>query len=335
MNGLSLPQPLYRDGDSWAWQAGSTTAQSDRDLPRITLITPTLNRGRSLEETIRSVLLQGYPNLEYFVNDGGSDDETLRVLEHYSAFLTAWCSKPDRGQSHALNDGLGRATGDLLGWINSDDILLPGALQALAARHQRDPGSILLGSVINEDLGRGWRWQVRQLNVSQHTMSEPWAHAVTWHQPGTYFPRSVYERAGPLREDFHLLFDWEWMCRALKFAESAYVNQAVAAFRLHSGAKTACLGQTWEDEKRRMLRLHAPEHLRAAPRRLEEVTLFSLAQDCWALHNRQRKTGWRYFARALRAEPRLLLYPRAWVTALKSLLPLRLHARLRYMLQGH
>lgn len=108
-------------------------------LPKITIVTPSFNQGQYIEETIRSVLLQGYPNLEYIVMDGGSTDETVEILRKYDKFITFWTSERDAGQSDALNKGLARATGDVFNWINSDDILAPNVLRHLAAVFLENP----------------------------------------------------------------------------------------------------------------------------------------------------------------------------------------------------
>src|SRR5581483_888740 len=105
---------------------------SGRPWPRITVVTPTFNRGHMLKATIESVLDQRYPNLEYMVMDGGSTDNTVEVIERYGDRITYWESEKDRGQSHALNKGFSRATGQLLTWLNSDDKYEPDALFSLA-----------------------------------------------------------------------------------------------------------------------------------------------------------------------------------------------------------
>ena len=120
----------------WPWSSeNSVDAHAslvDREYPKITVLTPNYNYGHYLEETIRSVLLQGYPNLEYIIIDGESTDNSIEVIKKYEPWLTYWVSEPDRGQTHAINKGLEKATGEIFNWINSDDILMPGALFAIA-----------------------------------------------------------------------------------------------------------------------------------------------------------------------------------------------------------
>src|SRR5262249_17271802 len=108
------------------------------------VVTPNFNYGRYLEETIRSVLLQGYPNLEYIIIDGGSTDNSLEIITKYEAWLTHWVRERDRGQSHAINKGMRKATGDLRAYLNSDDYYLPNAFRRLAELHDERPGLDLL-----------------------------------------------------------------------------------------------------------------------------------------------------------------------------------------------
>lgn len=120
----------------WPWTEQSDvlpeTQPDGTSWPKISIVTPSYNQGEFVEETIRSILLQGYPNLEYIVVDGGSDDETVEILKKYDPWIDHWESKEDRGVSHAINKGVNRTTGDIVNWVNSDDILLPWALRGVA-----------------------------------------------------------------------------------------------------------------------------------------------------------------------------------------------------------
>src|SRR4051794_28341061 len=142
MNSLSLPPPPEgKTGWPWTNESGTgvSTFEKKEEWPRISIVTPSYNQGGYLEETIRSILLQGYPNLEYLVIDGGSSDESVDVIKKYERHLTYWESAKDRGQSDALNRGFKRATGEWVGWVNSDDLYLPNALATLMATAAPNP----------------------------------------------------------------------------------------------------------------------------------------------------------------------------------------------------
>lgn len=124
--------PLPPGKIGWPWTKESRqlpdTMPDSRPWPRISIVTPSFNQGRYIEETIRSVLLQGYPNLEYIVIDGGSSDNSVGIIKKYEPWLAYWVSEADRGQAHAINKGFQKATGEIFGWLNSDDVYCKGAL---------------------------------------------------------------------------------------------------------------------------------------------------------------------------------------------------------------
>ena len=148
LSDLPSPPPA-RTG--WPWTEVPDLPSDASSLPRLTVVTPTLNQARFLEETIRSVLLQGYPNLEYVILDGGSRDETREVLERYSPFVTRWRSAPDQGQAAAIAEGFKDSRADLLAWLNSDDVYLPGALHHVGALAAADSQSAILAAVQEVD----------------------------------------------------------------------------------------------------------------------------------------------------------------------------------------
>jgi len=136
----------------WPWseepEAVCAPSPHPARSPRITVVTPSFNQGAFIEQTIRSVLLQKYPNLEYLVIDGGSTDATIEIIKKYESRITYWTSEPDRGQSHAINKGFETATGDILAWLNSDDMYLPGALHAVAERWLESKCEVLTGHTL-------------------------------------------------------------------------------------------------------------------------------------------------------------------------------------------
>jgi glycosyltransferase involved in cell wall biosynthesis len=208
------------------------------DLPKVSIVTPSYNYAQFLEETILSVLNQGYPKLEYIIIDGGSTDGSVDIIRKYQDKLTYWASEPDRGQSHALNKGFARATGALLGWLNSDDVYLPAALSVAGRAYSQHPGSCIAGPVVNVDLRSGEERFIPQRGITLENMVKFWEHLYSWHQPGLFFPRSVYELVGGVDGSLGYAMDHDLVCRLLQHCQVAYVDQPMAKFRLHTASKT-------------------------------------------------------------------------------------------------
>ncbi len=226
----------------WPWTEESPPVPDrlpdGRPWPRVTIVTPSYNQGQFIEETIRSVLLQGYPDLEYLVVDGGSSDGSVDVIRKYYRWLAYWVSEPDRGQAHAINKGFSRSTGDLLAWINSDDFYFPCALDRLAESHLEHPEAILLADAERFDDGGQGVWQIRQSNVTFRNLVVRERERFSWNQPGLVVPRSLFLSAGPLDEGLRYAFDYDWLCRLTQSAPVCYLGVAVARFRVHATQKT-------------------------------------------------------------------------------------------------
>lgn len=241
--------PKNRHG--WPWDAipEPSPAPDSETWPKISIVTPSFNQGEYIEETIRSVLLQGYPNLEYIIIDGGSSDQTLEIIKKYEVWISSWVSENDRGQTHAINKGFALASGDIVAWLNSDDVYVPHALQRVAEQYRRDPGGIILGDV--EDFyqdGSHPPKHMRLHNVTPEALIKPLDGSWFWHQPGTFVPMQVQKNIGELDESLKYAFDKDWIFRLLKFAPVRYLNEIVVRFRIHVGAKTSIGKAAWIQE---------------------------------------------------------------------------------------
>lgn len=208
------------------------------DLPRISIVTPSYNQASFLEETIQSVLDQAYGDLEYFIIDGGSTDGSVDIIRKYEAHLTHWVSEPDRGQYDALRKGFSEATGDLLGWINSDDAYLPEALWRAGRAYAEHPDTCIAGPVIDVDMRSGKETLMPQYGVTFENMVRFWELKYGWHQPGFFFPRSAYEQVGGMDHSLDYAMDYDLACRLLQRCEVTYLPEPVAKFRLHEASKT-------------------------------------------------------------------------------------------------
>jgi glycosyltransferase involved in cell wall biosynthesis len=230
-------------------------------LARISVVTPSFNQGAFLERTICSVLDQGYPNLEYFVIDGGSTDESVEVIRKYERHLSYWVSEPDRGQGHAINKGLARATGALLTWLNSDDRYLPGALAAVAAGVAAHPDAHVFvgtGELVYPDGTRNAR--VPPAQITLETTFE-WIRGSDFQQPACFFRDVAWRAAGPIDEGTHIAFDVDLWFRMLTrgfvfktlpgvFAEAAiHANAKTTAYRYLTHTDFAIVAMRYGGER--------------------------------------------------------------------------------------
>jgi glycosyltransferase involved in cell wall biosynthesis len=210
--------------------------------PRITVVTPSFNQAPYLEQTISSVLEQDYPNLEYIVIDGGSTDGSVEIIRKFQHSIAYWVSEKDRGQAHAINKGLERATGDIIAYLNSDDFYLDGALQRVANYFVSHPEVDLIhgrcrvvdegGAKIGEQVGSITRYE---------EIIDPWD--VWWRglyfvQPEVFWTRRIMDRIGLMREDLHYVLDYDYWLRILRAGGAVgFVDYELAAFRHHPNQK--------------------------------------------------------------------------------------------------
>jgi len=222
------------------------------ELPRITIVTPSFNQAAFLERTIRSVLDQGYPNLEYIIVDGGSTDGSVEIIRKYADRLAYWVSEPDRGQSHAINKGLQRATGDWVGWQNSDDVYFPGAFAQLAKAARRWPSAgLIIGDMqlIDEQ-----DELIRDLRYVRPTYASLLAEGMVLTNQAAFWRCVLHERIGWLDEALHYGFDYEWFLRVLQASDHArHVPRFWGALRYHDATKTSSSQSKFAEEYRALL----------------------------------------------------------------------------------
>lgn len=203
--------------------------------PKITIITPSYNQGKYLEETIRSVLDQNYPHLEYLIFDGGSTDNSLEIIRKYETRLTFWKSEKDKGQSDAINKGLRIATGDIIGWLNSDDLLVPGSLFKIAEAFQQSSTHIIFSPInmIDADSRINSTSDRKIMDFKSMLFGSQVVN-----QEGIFWRRIVHERVGYIDISLNFAMDYDFFLRCCMQFKPTHVPQILASHRKHSAQKT-------------------------------------------------------------------------------------------------
>jgi glycosyltransferase involved in cell wall biosynthesis len=216
------------------------------NYPKISIITPSYNQGQYIEETILSVIGQNYPNLEYIIIDGGSTDNSVEIIKKYEKYLTYWVSEPDTGQSDAINKGFNIASGDILGWLNSDDLYLPGTLLFVVQNLNHQKEELLFGNAIHI---------VEQTPFASGSPSTEWFHKLDISyidyitQPSSFWTKKAWEKAGNLRLNLHYALDWEWFIRAYRNGvQFIKKDKHLSVYRIHGEHKTSNGGEKRQQE---------------------------------------------------------------------------------------
>ncbi|NQT90208.1 MAG: FkbM family methyltransferase [Candidatus Omnitrophica bacterium] len=236
-----LPAPP-KGKTGWPWTEetpkGPEKMPYGRTWPKISIVTCNYNFGQYIEETIRSVLLQGYPDLEYIVMDGGSTDGSVDIIKKYEKWLTHWESEKDEGQGHAINKGFKMATGEIINWINSDDLLLPGALSCVAGELDRGKGRFFVyGDCRWYDEKGDFLNDGKAGYTNMGDLLKVWSGRVKIWQPAIFYYRSLLEEFGFLDESLYYAMDYDLWLRFLKKYNFHYVDKALAIYRRHPEAK--------------------------------------------------------------------------------------------------
>lgn len=233
-----LPTPPHGK-TGWPWTEASPhlsdTMPDGSPWPCISIVTPSYNQGQFIEETIRSVLLQGYPNLEYIIMDGGSADNSVEIIKRYEPWLSYWVSEPDRGQSHAINKGFKMANGQFVTWLNSDDFYLPSALEKLVVAMSSDEQTDLAYGICDFIDGNGKL--VLRKEDGQVTLEKLLSKCLIG-QAATLMRRDLLNNIGWLNEDLHFAMDWELWLRIFSYSNAVFVPEPLARCYVHENAKT-------------------------------------------------------------------------------------------------
>lgn len=221
-------------------------------LPKITVVTPSYNQAEFLERTILSVLNQDFPDLEYIIIDGGSSDCSVEIIKKYESRLAYWVSEPDRGQSHAINKGLMRATGDLVAWQNSDDIYYPDAFTSVAQLAIKKPDSdLIIGDInlIDED-----DKVIREQRYVRPSYESILSEGMVLTNQAAFWKRQLHEQIGWMNESLHYGFDYDWFLRLLQAtSKTVHLPIILGALRYHSETKTSKQQQLFNAEYKKIL----------------------------------------------------------------------------------
>lgn len=255
-----LPDPP-EDKRGWPWTEQSEplpeTQPDGSPWPKISIVTPSYNQGQFIEETIRSILLQGYPNLEYIVMDGGSDDNTVEILEQYDPWIDHWVSEEDGGQADAINKGLSRASGALAAYLNSDDMYLSGALNHIGKVYEKEKFDIFVGrrkTKNNKFFNKFSIKHPRSSLIGYVKQFKPFQEPY-WFPQGNYdLPQECVfwsnKKYGNKRfnDKYEFAMDAEWFRRIFSGAKVAYSTKEIGYFRKHPGQKTGRMEKVLQRE---------------------------------------------------------------------------------------
>ena len=259
---------------------------------KLTIVTPSFNQAEFLEKTIRSVVEQGYDDLEYLVLDGGSTDGSADVLRKWDERITWWTSEPDDGQTAAINRGIGMATGDVIAYINSDDYFLPGAFATAMGLFESTGARWVIGASRVEDFNGVVEhvWTPELPTKARHWwLIDPWGYP----QPSSFWRRDVFEEFGSFREDMHFIFDTEFGVRLLLSGVEPVLTDEVLAVRVDHPAAKSQDPAPFKAEQRAFYKLHGGKLTPSERARMEVWRRFIGSRAHQAVDAASRRAPWR------------------------------------------
>jgi cellulose synthase/poly-beta-1,6-N-acetylglucosamine synthase-like glycosyltransferase len=284
--------PAPSDKIGWPWDSQlpelSAVMSDGRDWPKISIVTPSYNQGQFIEETIRSVLLQGYPNLEYIVIDGGSTDNSLEIIQKYEPWLRYWISEPDEGQADAIRKGFQRANGDLLAWQNSDDFYQLGAFQRIAEFFLGNLEMVFANgdvNVVNEN--SQFVRRIYAMRPSAFITANYGQHG--WPQQGCFWRKATYEQVGGIDPSLQFCMDKELFIRLVSSGQGRRIHgPPLANFRVHKQAKSASLANVAQRETVEIIEKYGQQKWVSRPRLMHALWWFYRKQA--AMRGRLNRT---------------------------------------------
>jgi glycosyltransferase involved in cell wall biosynthesis len=300
-----LPSPP-QGKSGWPWTEGvpqlPETMHNGSAWPRVSVVTPSYNQGKFIEETIRSVLLQGYPNLEYIIIDGASTDESLGIIKQYEPWLAYWVSQPDQGQSHAINKGFRKASGEIIAYLNSDDMYLTETIgKAVEFLFQNKDVDLVYGDcqVVDEESNIIYVGRSREFDL----FVELCCNFVQ--QPTVFMRRRLLKLVGYFDEELHYAMDLDYWFRAAMKAKFSYFPVELAKFRITDASKTGkgLIPFVREREKilDRFFRLYADDNMRKWRKRVFAWNYYRIGSRLY--EDNEREMARRAFVKGIRLEP--------------------------------
>jgi len=283
---------------------------------KVSVITPSFNQGDYIEETILSVLNQKYSDVEYIIIDGGSTDQTVNIIKKYASRVDYWISEPDSGQAAAINKGMKMATGDLICWINSDDLLYTHFVAEMVQLFEKYP----FVDFIYRDVEQGVNLSNRRLRKGKTTDFNNILKTFDLPVPqqGTMWKKEVLDKAGYLQEKWHVILDREFFTRIFYYCNTLYIPGAVAFFRNHINTKSVAQSYKWIEELNLFLddiyieNIYELSHKFLSLKKHSVVNV-SLMNSKISQKNGNKNEYNRFLNKAKKTHIRLYLYYKYWV----------------------
>jgi len=277
MNIHSLPEPISARA-GWPWTINNDFDHTQQPFgnqnPSISIVTPSFNQANYLEETIRSVLLQNYPKLEYIVIDGGSTDGSVEILKKYEPWLSFLSIGPDNGQSAAIAEGFKKATGDILGWINSDDFYCQGALERVANFFIAHPRVVFGNGDVNYVNASGqFVERIYAIRPNRFLTANLGIHG--WPQQGSFWRRWAYKKVGELNTSLRFCMDRDLFIRLTGIGKGRRIpSPPLANFRIHDQAKSSTILDIANQESAALIEKYGNLYFRDKKRLLKTMWRF-------------------------------------------------------------